>query len=161
MCITVDCPKWTQSQAIFLLTHYQIMGDVEIAELLNRRFPRESLPWTRKHVAKKRARMELYRTPEQLVAIRARNTRQGRYNTEPARRAYKQERDQVTDKYIISNCLRHPIAKHDQIRKDHRLLIELIRRSIIQKRAIKQAELPLLGGEGQGEVNKRIDYAVQ
>lgn len=151
MSITVETFKWSRSQEIFLLTHYQFMGDVEISELMNIRFPRHvtlsgvegCFPWTRKHVAKKRARMELYRTPGQLLAIRARNTSQGRYNTEPARDAYKKERDQVTDKYIISNCLRHPIAKHEKIRKDHGLLIELTRRSIIQKRA------------------ERINYAVQ
>lgn len=143
MSITVEAFKWSRSQEIFLLTHYQFMGDVEISELMNIRFPRPLLPWTRKHVAKKRARMELYRTPGQLLAIRARNTSQGRYNTEPARDAYKKECDQVTDKYIISNCLRHPIAKHEKIRKDHGLLIELTRRSIIQKRA------------------ERINYAVQ
>ena len=140
---TVVEMKWTKSQEIFLLTHYQIMGDVEISELLNIRFPRQLLPWTRKHVAKKRMRMELLRTPEQLIAIRQRNNGQKRYSTEAARQKYQQERDQVTVKYVMSSCLRFPKDRHPKLLQEHGLLIELTRNAIIKKRA------------------ERINYAVQ
>jgi len=140
---TVVEMKWTKSQEIFLLMHYQIMGDVEISELLNIRFPRQLLPWTRKHVAKKRMRMELLRTPEQLIAIRQRNNGQQRYSTEAARQKYQQERDQVTVKYVMSSCLRFPKDRHPKLLKEHGLLIELTRNAIIKKRA------------------ERINYAVQ
>lgn len=145
---TVVEMKWTMNQEIFLLTHYQIMGDVEISELLNIRFPRQSLPgrptaWTRKHVAKKRMRMELLRTPEQLIAIRQRNNGQQRYSTEAARQKYQQERDQVTVKYVMSSCLRFPKDRHPKLLEEHGLLIELTRNAIIKKRA------------------ERINYAVQ
>lgn len=132
---TVDGNKWSKSQEIFLLTHYQIMGDVEISELLNSRFPRKSLPWTRKHVAKKRMRMELFRTTDQLTEIRERNNRQKRYKTEAARQTYQLERDQVTVKYVMSNCLRFPKHRHQILLRDHGLLIELTRNAIIKKRA--------------------------
>ena len=133
--ISVKEKKWTKSQEVFLLTHYQIMGDVEISEVLNVRFSRKILPWTRKHVAKKRMRMDLLRTPDQLIAIRLRNNNQQRYSTEAARQKYQQERDQVTVKYVISNCLRFPKSSHPKLLKEHGLLIELKRQEIIRKRA--------------------------
>jgi len=135
MPFTVELNKWTKAQISFLVSHYAHMGDVEMSEQMNQRFPRKFTPWTRKRIAKKRVRMELFRTPEQLMAIRQRNNRQQRYNTEPARQTYKLERDQVTDNYILSICFRHPKSKHAKIKQEHGLLIELTRRSIIRKRA--------------------------
>jgi len=132
---TVQKKKWTKSQEVFLLTHYRIMGDVEISEVLNVRFPRKHLPWTRKHVAKKRMRMDLLRTTNQLTAIRLRNNSQQRYSTEAARQKYQQERDQVTVKYVMSNCLRFTKTSHQKLLKEHGLLIELKRQEIIRKRA--------------------------
>lgn len=132
---TVDEMRWTKSQEIFLLTRYKSMGDVEISELMNTRFPRKSLPWTRKHVAKKRMRMDLLRTPEQLLTIRERNNFQQRYSTKAARQKFQQERDQVTPKYVMSNCLRFPKDRHPKLLKDHGMLIELKRQEIIKKRA--------------------------
>jgi hypothetical protein len=131
---TVD-GRWTKSQVIFLLTHYQIMGDVEISELMNVRFPRASLPWTRKHIAKKRSRLELYRTGDQLTAIRQRNNQQQRYSTEAARQKYQQERNQVTPCYVMSQCLRFRKHRHPEIIQKHGLLVELTRNAIIKKRA--------------------------
>ena len=143
MPITVNLQRWTPTHAIFLLTHYQFMGDAEMAEFMNQRFPRPASPWTRKQLERKRQRMGLVHTREQLQAIRHRNNQRQRYNTKPARQAYQQEAAQVTDKYIMSSCLGEPKSRHAWLKQNHGLLIELTRRSIIRKRA------------------ERINYAVQ
>jgi hypothetical protein len=70
---TVNGIRWSKPEIAFLISHYTFMGDVEMCEKMNQHFPREQ-PWTRKCIAKKRVRMELFRTPDQLLAIRVENS---------------------------------------------------------------------------------------
>lgn len=127
--------KWTERETAFLVTHYSYMGDVEISELMNKQFPRPYLPWTRKHVAKKRMRLDLLRTSSQLTAIRERNVNQNRYNTEPARLAFKPQRDHVSVDYVLACCMRISKPNRCRLANDHKALIEFTRQEIIRKRA--------------------------
>lgn len=68
-------PEWVQ----FLTDNYQTMGDVELAEKLNKQF---KIKLTKKHVNKKRrCLMGLNRTPEQIASIIALNKDKGTFNT--------------------------------------------------------------------------------
>lgn len=68
---------WTDEQINFLKENYKGMGDLEISEIFQRKFPK-SKPWTIKHIEKKRKYLGLRRTDRQLFNIRLRNIDQGR-----------------------------------------------------------------------------------
>jgi len=70
---------WTKEQTDFLLAYYPLIGDVEIAEIMEALYPK-GFTWTKKHIEKKRHYMGLKRTREQIVAIHRKNAKQGRYN---------------------------------------------------------------------------------
>ncbi len=71
---------WTKFQTDYLLNNWQLLGDVEIAENLNKiRHPGQE--FTRKNVCKKRLLLNLHRSPEEIAIIIERNIRNNRYNT--------------------------------------------------------------------------------
>lgn len=132
--------RWTAAQTAYLTRHYPTMGDVEIAENLNRRWPRSTRPWTRKHVCKKRGLIGLERTAEQLATIRGRNAIQGRYNLDMARKVYLDKVERLDDDYILSNCLRISKPNRPAILKEHPRLIQNVRDDIYRKRLRKTSE---------------------
>lgn len=129
--------RWTQAQTAYLVKQYPIMGDVEIAENLNRRWPRSTRPWTRKHVGKKRGLMGFDRTTEQLAGIRERNASQGRYNLDSAHQVFLDKMERLDDDYILSNCLRISKPNRPAVLKDHPRLIQNVRDDIYRRRIQK------------------------
>ena len=129
--------RWTKAQTDYLTKHYPAMGDVEIAENLNRRWLRSTRPWTRKHVCKKRGLMGYERSAEQLTAIQKRNTLQQRYNLDMARKVYLDKVERLDDDYILSNCLRISKPNRPAVLKEHPRLIQNVRDDIYRKRMEK------------------------
>lgn len=67
---------WTPDQVKFLKSNYKVLGDAEIAKMLQQQFPK-SKKWTKSHISKKRGYLNLSRTPEEVKAILTRNLRLG------------------------------------------------------------------------------------
>ncbi len=69
---------WTKEQVDYLKRNYKKIGDSEIAEYFQKKFPKKKI-WTKKHIEKKRLYLKLKRTPEELKLIHSRNTKKGRF----------------------------------------------------------------------------------
>jgi hypothetical protein len=76
---------WTDEQVEFLKENYKLMGDTEIAEIFESKWPKDKR-WTIKHIEKKRGYLNLKRTTEELIAIEQRNLDQGRLNVHTYKR---------------------------------------------------------------------------
>jgi hypothetical protein len=131
---------WTESQVEFLKKNYQKYGDKELAEIMNRKWPRKTELWTKKRICKKRGLLKIKRTDEEVQAIIARNLSQKRYNTQPARSAYMRHAQHLTDDYIVAKCLRISKQNREDVKKNHRSLIEFTRERIAAKRTKKEAK---------------------
>jgi len=59
---------WDKRAVKFLRKNYKIMGDVEIAEILQSVFPKKKV-WKKNHIAKKRMQLNLNRTKKQIAKI--------------------------------------------------------------------------------------------
>jgi hypothetical protein len=72
-------PKpWTEAELKILLKYWRIMGDVELADLLNQ-FSDRSRNFTKNHIDKKRFLLGLKRTEEDLKNIIKRNCKRKRF----------------------------------------------------------------------------------
>jgi hypothetical protein len=76
--IRVEMEYWTEEQVKYLRNNYQKMGDTEMAELFEKRWPKHK-KWTDKHIRKKRIYLNLRRTKMQTQSILERNIECGRY----------------------------------------------------------------------------------
>lgn len=76
----MEMEYWTVEQVDFLKANYRGMGDKEIAEIFQEKWPKNKL-WTLKHIEKKRLYLKLKRTPEQLKDIKKRNAALGCWMT--------------------------------------------------------------------------------
>ena len=72
----IDLQYWTEEQIKFLRKNYKTTGDVEIAEALQKLFPREK-KWTKKHVSKKRQLLGIHRSQKQIHVIACRHSSPG------------------------------------------------------------------------------------
>lgn len=72
----MELEYWKKVQINFLLRKYKTIGDKEIAEIFERKWPKQK-GWTKKHIEKKRKYLGLKRTKEELVAIKTRNKKRG------------------------------------------------------------------------------------
>ena len=69
---------WTDEQIVFLKDNFQQIGDLELAEIFQDKWPKKKT-WTKKHIEKKRNYLSLHRTEQELKAIHQRNVDQGRF----------------------------------------------------------------------------------
>ncbi len=76
---------WTAAQVRYLVAHYKMIGDKELAELFNKKWKKKK-GWSFKHIEKKRKYLKLKRTSRQLKAIHQRNVDQGRFLLCPVKR---------------------------------------------------------------------------
>lgn len=67
-------PEWNQ----YLITNFQLIGDTEMAEIFQEKFPKPH-PWTYKHIGKRRSYLNLKRTKTEIDAIQIRNWEMGRF----------------------------------------------------------------------------------
>lgn len=75
----IEMEYWTDEQVQFLKDNYKTIGDVELAEIFEQKWPKGK-KWTKKHIDKKRAYLGLQRTEEDLAFVMQRNVDQGRMN---------------------------------------------------------------------------------
>lgn len=69
---------FTKQQIVFLSTHYMTIGDSEMAEIFQRKWPKQK-PWNKKHIEKKRNYLGYHRTREQIKSIHTRNVKNGKF----------------------------------------------------------------------------------
>lgn len=74
----MEMEYWTKRQVNFLTKNYHTIGDLELAEIFQARWPKNKL-WTKKHIDKKRKYLRLHRTEKELLAIKQRNKKAGRW----------------------------------------------------------------------------------
>lgn len=74
----MELEYWTAEQVSFLLDHYKEIGDVEMAEIFQEKWPKNK-KWTLKHIEKKRGYLKLTRTPKEIENIFFRNKENGRF----------------------------------------------------------------------------------
>lgn len=67
---------WTEAEVKFLIKKYHTVGDLELSEIFQKKWPKNK-KWTIKHIEKKRKYLNLKRTPAELQKIRARNKKRG------------------------------------------------------------------------------------
>jgi len=80
----MELEYFTTDQANFLTIRYKKIGDSELAELFQRKWPKKK-GWTKKHIEKKRKYLQLKRTRREIKRIQARNTASGRFSQCPVR----------------------------------------------------------------------------
>jgi hypothetical protein len=74
----MELEYWTKVQVNFLLRNYSRYGDMELAEIMQKKWPKQK-GWTLKHIEKKRLYLKLKRTEKQLRAIKDRAIKKGVY----------------------------------------------------------------------------------
>ncbi|HRS66302.1 MAG TPA: HNH endonuclease signature motif containing protein [Spirochaetia bacterium] len=75
----IDMEYWTPEQEQFLKDNFEQIGDVEMSELFEKKWPKIK-KWTKTHIGKKRKYLDLFRTTEQIKAINERNIKMGRFS---------------------------------------------------------------------------------
>lgn len=70
---------WTDEQIQFLKDNFREIGDLELAEIFQEKWPKQKI-WSLKHIEKKRNYLNLHRSPQDLANVMQRNVDQGRMN---------------------------------------------------------------------------------
>lgn len=78
----MEMEYFTPEMVDFLKENYAIMGDAEICEIFEQRWPKNKR-WLKKHIAKKRGYLNLFRTKDELKQIHERNVLTGRFKSCP------------------------------------------------------------------------------
>jgi hypothetical protein len=76
--LRMELQYWTDEQTEFLIDHYQLIGDKEMAEIFNSKWKKEK-GWSFKHIEKKRKYLKLNRTEEEIHNVYLRNLENGRW----------------------------------------------------------------------------------
>lgn len=69
---------WNLEQINFLIENYRHIGDQELAELYEEKWPK-SIKWKKNQIVKKRKYLNLHRSADEIKRIRSRNTESGRF----------------------------------------------------------------------------------
>lgn len=122
----INLEYWTDEQILFLKGNFETIGDTELAQIFQEKFPKAKV-WTKKHIDKKRKHLNLHRTPKQIALINQRNIDAGLY----------QKIDRLSDNYVAYRCskqdkeLRKELLKNKELLEVKRLTIKL--KKICQK----------------------------
>jgi len=81
----MELEYFSKAQINFLKSQYHKIGDCELAELFQRKWPKKK-GWTKKHIEKKRKYLRLKRTKKEIKKIHARNRIAGRFSQCPVKR---------------------------------------------------------------------------
>lgn len=81
----MELEYWTTRQVNFLKANYKEIGDVELTDIFNKKWPKQK-GWTKKHIEKKRRQLNLKRTKTQIKNIHQRNVDAGRFLLYPVKR---------------------------------------------------------------------------
>jgi hypothetical protein len=125
---------WTDDMIRFLEENYKTMGDVEIKEVFEKRWPKKK-GWKRGAIRKKRRQMGLERTGEEVEAILSRHHQRGG-------RMFTIEKNSSSlnmhDTWIAGLIAWRNPQLRDDILKNKPEIIELKRQLIILKRSINE-----------------------
>lgn len=128
----MEMEYWTDDQVNFLKQNYKTIGDVQIAEIFQSKFPKHKC-WTNKHIRKKRVYLSLKRSPKEIENIRSKNAK-------PGGNAYTINKNSgiinLQDAFIASLIARNNPSLKEEI-LNHPQLLDLKRSQIKLRRAIK------------------------
>jgi len=105
---------FTSEQINYLKNHYQTKGDCELAEIFQKKWPKQK-GWTKKHIEKKRKYLHLQRTIKQIRAIHKRNVKAGRFSICPVKAWNKRGRapeGEVRYWTYHTTGYKYPVIKH-------------------------------------------------
>ncbi len=130
----MELEKWPDAAVKFLKVNYKTVGDVEIAEILQRLWPKKK-GWTKSHISKKRGYLQLDRTKAQYEKIVLKHRGPGgRMNTMPRNSCSVR----MTDIWVaLRVAWRNPVLAREIV-KNHPELIRLKRAQIMLNREIKK-----------------------
>ncbi len=74
--LRMELEYWTNEKVDYLKANYIEIGDKELAEIFQQKWPKKK-GWTLKHIEKKRKYLKLQRTRIELLAIKKRNVTKG------------------------------------------------------------------------------------
>jgi len=74
----MEMEYWTAEQIEMLINNYRQIGDVELAEMFEVKYPKNKT-WTKHQIEKKRRYLNLKRTDKELFQIHKRNLKNGRF----------------------------------------------------------------------------------
>lgn len=131
---------WTKAHTDYVLKNYSQYGNIELAERMNKKFPRKNHPWTKKMIQAKLKRMKVFRTPTEIERIIERNRINGRYTVAKANATRRAINASLDDDYIVTYCLRISPISRERVKQDCQGLIKLTRERILARRAKRQAE---------------------
>lgn len=129
----MEMEYWTDEQVQFLIDNYKTIGDVELAEIFQEKFPKVK-KWTKSHFSKKRKYLKLNRTKEDIKAIYRRNFETGRNATILKNSGSINLSDKIIAQYLSGRY--KPELRPIFLQMPE--LLELKRRSIKLKRQCKQ-----------------------
>jgi hypothetical protein len=75
----MEMEYWTEEQEQFLRDNYKKIGDVEMAEIFEKKWPKKKT-WSHKHIRKKRVYLNLHRKEKDIIGIMQRYVDAGRMN---------------------------------------------------------------------------------
>lgn len=103
---------FSPEQVKYLVRNYKAKGDVELAEIFQRKWPKQK-GWTKKHIEKKRKYLNLQRTIWEIKAIHLRNVKAGRFKICPIKAWDKRGRAQEGEiRYWTNNFgVKYPVIK--------------------------------------------------
>lgn len=132
----MEMEYWTEEQTQFLMDNYKAIGDVELAEIFNKKWPKKK-DWTNKHIDKKRNYLGLARTKEEIKAIWQRHVAAGKFATI----ANYSASVNLTDNWVaftLAGKNRYKELKDELLKRPD--LLELHRQTILLKRELKKAK---------------------
>lgn len=129
----MELEYWTKAQINFLHRNYKIKGDVEIAAIFEKKWPKKK-KWVKEHICKKRGYLKLARTREEIFTIASKNA-------SPGGRSHTIDRNS-SSKNMHPTWLAQQVAWRDpEMQKEvlkHPEIIELKRSQILLTREIKK-----------------------
>jgi len=110
----INMEYFTSGQINYLKNQYQTKGDSELAEIFQKKWPKQK-GWTKKHIEKKRKYLHFQRTCKQIQAIHQRNVKAGRFSICPVKAWNKRGRAPEGEvRYWTYNSTgnKYPVIKH-------------------------------------------------
>jgi len=109
----MELEYFTTSQTNYLKRHFKAIGDSELAEIFQKKWPKKK-GWSKKHIEKKRKYLRLKRTPTQIKAIHIRNVNKGRFSLCPVKAWDKRRRAEEGEiRYWRCGQKLTPFIKHN------------------------------------------------
>lgn len=131
----IEMEYWNEEMIIFLKENYKTIGDVEIAEIFQEKFPKNK-PWRKQHIRKKRAYLNLHRTKKEIDDIISKNASEGGNSFTIKRNS---SSINMHPSWVVQRMAWRDKEKQQQLLQ-HPHVIEMGKALILLNRAIKKAK---------------------